>query len=41
MSVLKALTNALSMLDVKIHMVNTVVNVAQDLKEMERHVQVC
>ena len=42
MSVLKAITSALTggMLDVKIHMEDTVVNVAQDLREMERPVQV-
>ena len=41
MSVRKANTTALSMLDAKILMEDTVVNVSQDLRETERSVSVC
>ena len=41
MSVWKANTTALSMLDAKIMREDTVVSVLQDLREMERSVQVC
>lgn len=41
MNVLKAVTTALSMLSVKIFLEDTVVNVRQDMKEMERLVHVC
>jgi hypothetical protein len=40
MNVLKAVTAALNMLNVKIHKEDTVVNVTQDMKEMERLVHV-
>ena len=41
MNALKAHTAVLSMLTVKTHTEDTVVNVVQDSQEMERTVQVC
>ena len=41
MNVLKVIITALSMLSVKFFMEDTIVNVTQDLKEMERIVHVC